>query len=86
MAHFGSVKYVIIKDGTGGPRKVRIWGSQGTVLLRNRTKRGLVLVKYIKCTFRKGTSINDVPCFLAFISQKTAFLKVHFMYLVLVPA
>ena len=28
---------------TGGPRIERILGSQGIVLLRNRTKRGLVL-------------------------------------------
>ena len=31
------------KVATGGPRIVRILGSQRIVLLRNRTKRGLVL-------------------------------------------
>ena len=33
-----------VKCYTGGPRIVRILCSQGIVLLRNRTKRGLVLV------------------------------------------
>ena len=34
---------VMVFITTGGPRIVRILGSQGIVLLRNRTKRELVL-------------------------------------------
>ena len=38
---------------TGDPQIVRILGSQGIVLLRNRTNRGKVHTKYIKCTLER---------------------------------